>query len=356
MWGGSLVKERGFLNKMSKKYFAVLAAVLSLSLAACGESDSSSSAETTTTTAVTTTTAAPAEDSSVPDESSEESSEDTSDTETTTTTTVAESEPETTTTTSATTVTTTTTTTTTKKTSTTTTAKPQPTVKILASGNCGDKGDNVKWTFDENGTVTITGKGKMAEYYSALYAIEEAGIDLGTYNEKVKKAVVGNGVENIPTPTFHHLSKIEEISLPNTITEIGDYSFNYCGIQNIVIPNSVKTIGSNAFTASGLKKVTIPSSVKTIGFMAFCYTPLEEVILSEGIETIENAAFTACPRLKSVTIPASVKTIGDEAFGFTQVPREENNDGWDHNFIIKGKAGSAAEKYAKDNNLKFVAI
>jgi len=339
---------------MSKKYFAVLAAVLSLSLAACGESDSSSSAETTTTTAVTTTTAAPAEDSSVPDESSEESSEDTSDTETTTTTTVAESEPETTTTTSATTVTTTTTTTK-KTTTTTTTAKPQPTVKILASGNCGDKGDNVKWTFDENGTVTITGKGKMAEYYSALYAIKEAGIDLGTYNEKVKKAVVGNGVENIPTPTFHYLSKIEEISLPNTITEIGDYSFNYCGIQNIVIPNSVKTIGSNAFAASGLKKVTIPSSVKTIGFMAFCYTPLEEVILSEGIETIGEYAFTRCPNLKSVTIPASVKTIEEGAFAFVQWG-SDTEDGWDHNFIIKGKAGSAAEKYAKDNNLKFVAI
>lgn len=338
---------------MSKKYFAVLAAVLSLSLAACGESDSSSSAETTTTTAVTTTTAAPAEDSSVPDESSEESSEDTSDTETTTTTTVAESEPETTTTTSATTVTTTTTTTK-KTTTTTTTAKPQPTVKILASGNCGDKGDNVKWTFDENGTVTITGKGKVKDFMIAD-EIRKAGIDTGPNHEMIKKAVVGNGVETLSL-AFMGCTECKEISLPDTLTEIGMYAFEYCGVESLVIPKSVQKIDTWAFACCSVKKLTIPGTLKTVGSQSFAWCEnLEEVNLSEGIETIGFAAFTRCLKLKSVTIPASVKTIENEAFAFVQWG-SDTEDGWDHNFIIKGKAGSAAEKYAKDNNLKFVVI
>ena len=36
--------------------------------------------------------------------------------------------------------------------------------EIVDSGECGLKGDNVKWTLDADGLVTISGEGSMAYY------------------------------------------------------------------------------------------------------------------------------------------------------------------------------------------------
>jgi len=364
----------------SKKLTALFCAVtMTFALASCGDSDSSSSAETTTT-AVTTTTTAAAEESSVPDESKDESSEDAGDTETTTTTTASESEPETTTTTTsaATTTTTTTmtkkttTTTTTKKTSTTTTAKPQPTVKIIASGNCGDKGDNVKWTFDENGTLTIFGSGKTKDYHfqtdpSPFFS--DSNILHG-----VKKVVVTEGVTSIGRELLQCCDKLTSVTMADSINEIEIGAFAYCTaltdikisknvkvienvfigctkLTSVTIPNGVTRIGGAAFAwCPSLKSITIPNSVKEIGLGAFrSCDNLTSITIPDSVTSIDEIAFFCCPNLSSITIPNSVTSIGKKAVGY-------NSDDTTTDITIKGKAGSAAEKYAKDNNLKFVAI
>ena len=37
-------------------------------------------------------------------------------------------------------------------------------ITVVASGDCGDQGDNVKWTLDSAGTLTVTGTGDMKGY------------------------------------------------------------------------------------------------------------------------------------------------------------------------------------------------
>jgi len=63
--------------------------------------------------------------------------------------------------------------------------------------------------------------------------------------------------------------------------------------------------------------VTIPASVTTIGNSAFMNcSKLETVIFAGGsnLEIIDAFAFYGCNKLKSITLPASVTTIGPEAF------------------------------------------
>ena len=61
----------------------------------------------------------------------------------------------------------------------------------------------------------------------------------------------------------------KKITIPNSVTEIGNYAFSYCSsLTNITIPNSVTEIGECAFSGcSSLKNITIPNNVAKIFFL-----------------------------------------------------------------------------------------
>ena len=92
------------------------------------------------------------------------------------------------------------------------------------------------------------------------------------------------------------------ITIPNSVTSIGESAFSYCkGLTSVTIPNSVTSIGHRVFEGcSSLTSVTIPNSVTSI----------------------EQYAFVDCSSLTSVTIPNSVTTIWREAFA--KCPNLEN--------------------------------
>jgi len=105
--------------------------------------------------------------------------------------------------------------------------------------------------------------------------------------------------------------------IPNTVTSIGQFAFNYCsGLTSITIPNSVTAIGYLAFNScSGLTSVTIPQSVTSIGDNAFqSCIGLTSVNIQNGVSSIGSSAFYNCNSLSSITIPNSITSIGSSAF------------------------------------------
>ena len=88
------------------------------------------------------------------------------------------------------------------------------------------------------------------------------------------------------------------------------------GLASVTIPNSVTSIGDTAFSGcSGLASVNIPGSVTSIGACAFeeC-SGLTSVTIGNGVTSIGGMAFYGCSELTSVTIPDSVTSIGVWAF------------------------------------------
>ena len=67
---------------------------------------------------------------------------------------------------------------------------------------------------------------------------------------------------------------IENVTIPNSVTNIGNFAFYDNNLTSITIPNSVTNIGNFAFYDNNLTSITIPTSVTNIGNYAFGYNNL----------------------------------------------------------------------------------
>ena len=103
-----------------------------------------------------------------------------------------------------------------------------------------------------------------------------------------------------PLSYAHHLfmngKEIKDLVIPNSVTSIGDYAFNYCfGLTSIEIPNSVTSIGSSAFDGcSGLRSVTCEAtSVPSTNSSAFDNIPKSSATLYVPVSALEAYRTTA---------------------------------------------------------------
>ena len=166
---------------------------------------------------------------------------------------------------------------------------------VVDSGTCGGTLNNsqlMKWTLTSDGTLTISGEGNMF------------GAPWSQYKSKIKKVVIGEGVESISDNAFHYYENLRSVSLPSTLTSIGEAAFWACSsLQSITLPNNLTNIGLNAFRAChSLTQVLIPASVTSIDGSAFeCCTGLTDVVFEgNSLEFGSGATFYDCTSLKNV--------------------------------------------------------
>lgn len=247
-------------------------------------------------------------------------------------------------------------------------------VKIIDKGNCGadEGGENLKWTLDNNGVLTISGSGAMKDYTwdenvrldwyvnykkdirsvvldNRITHIGNYAFDKCTNIESVRytgytgnagvalpESVTTIGVHafsdtgvtgtlklpehltEIDSSAFYHCRKLNgELKLPDTVKEIGGFAFHSCGFTGkLELPASLENIGNDAFDfCSGLTgKLTFPSKMNEIDFSIFQGTGITEVVIPSSIKTVHDFAFESCMNLKKVYLPTKMPTIYNRAF------------------------------------------
>ena len=111
----------------------------------------------------------------------------------------------------------------------------------------------------------------------------------------LRSATLAEGSARVVPGLFSGCSKLSSVSVPGTVTSVGEYAFRGC---------------------SGLPaSLEVPPSVRELRDCAYegC-TSLESVTLPDRFERVGANAFRGCSSLASVMLPASVAYVGDGAF------------------------------------------
>ena len=247
-------------------------------------------------------------------------------------------------------------------------------VTTVDSGYCGadDGGENLRWTLDNNGVLTITGSGAMKDYpryenqrpdwylnhkdsirsvvldnkithigdyafdgCTSIKSVRYTGYT-GNAGVALPESVTTIGVHafsdtgvtgtlklpehltEIDSLAFYHCRKLNgELKLPDTVKEIGGFAFNRCGFTGkLKLPANLENIGNDAFeSCSGLTgKLTFPSKMNEIDFSIFHETGITEVVIPSSIKTVRDFAFDSCMNLKKVYLPTEIPKIYNRAF------------------------------------------
>ncbi|MBQ4283290.1 MAG: InlB B-repeat-containing protein [Lachnospira sp.] len=201
----------------------------------------------------------------------------------------------------------------------------------IASGTCGD---NLTWVLENDGTLKISGNGRINR--SPWY----------TYKESIKYVIIEYGVTYIGVEIFDSYKNLESVVIPNSVTEIDDYAFYACEkLTKIEIPDSVTVIGQAAFsTCVNLEEVSMPNHMTEMrGYAFYNCRSLKSIVIPDGIPWL-GATFEGCTNLETVKIPNSVISM-EKPFHLC------NNLS-----TVIGYSGSCAQTFAEENNITFVDL
>ena len=189
-----------------------------------------------------------------------------------------------------------------------------------AAASSGQCGDDIRWTLDASGTLTISGTGAMYNY-DYIGGSNPAPWCVDGLRSRVRTVVVKKGITELGYDVFAECSELQKVTLPSGLTRIGSCAFIDCySLPELTIPATVTTIESNAFTnCNSIKTLTLPGGLKEIGDAACSQMEsLSSVTLGKGITRLSPYMFNMCYALTSVTVPEGVTDIGSCAFRYCE--------------------------------------
>ena len=195
-------------------------------------------------------------------------------------------------------------------------------------------------------TVQLTGKKIYEVYDGEYYFYSGRAVDDQKYynwdeyyNLQIPGPVTVMGddydVTALGMGAFYNAYYLTSIELPNSITKIDDWAFEYCeGLSSIELPSSLTTIGEGAFyECTALQSIEIPDAVTKIGQGAFyyCYNMLSAT-LGRGLSEIAAGAFAYCNSLTIMNSYAAVAPTLKTMYVYLDENGEEVEDGEWHPF------------------------
>lgn len=178
--------------------------------------------------------------------------------------------------------------------------------------------------------ATVTEIGEEAFYgcksLKTVYFNADSCKDISYYTPfeectSLRSVIFGEGVTRIPGYMFADLNKLEQITLPNSLNEIGEEAFRKTGITELTIPESVTSIGYGAFMKCNKLTTLYYEAIDCAQFdysISDC-TSLTSVIFGNKVRTIPDYFLGGCNKITEVNLPSTINYIGHSAFASTGI-------------------------------------
>ncbi len=175
---------------------------------------------------------------------------------------------------------------------------------VLGYGTCGE---NLVWRFEENGTLTISGKGSMYDFSGITNG------DIEFYPEWIDQ-----GFE----------AAITTVMIENGVTSIGDNAFAFCNcVRSVVLGADIESVGEYAFYETYMKSIPYLPKLTNIkqGAFAGCYN-LQTISVGKNLQAIEAYAFGGCDRLSVFAYDGNQEEWSDVIIANEAALNSQGND------------------------------
>lgn len=145
------------------------------------------------------------------------------------------------------------------------------------------------------------------------------------YNTNITNVVIGDTVKRIPSYFFCKSDFIEDVILPDSVSEIGIEAFRFSTIESITLPENLIVIEERTFygTSVRIEGNVFPDGIRMIGKEAFAYChEIKEIYIPDSVVDVAEGAFEGCKKLAKVRMSPNVRLIGEKAFYNCQVLKE----------------------------------
>lgn len=220
-----------------------------------------------------------------------------------------------------------------------TTAPTEPDEVSRAPGYCGE---TITWALD-NGTLTITGTGKMDDF--------PEGAPWSEHKDEITRVVISGGITYVGAYAFKDFDALTDVEFGSDIYEIGTEAFWSCdGLTKISLPAAFRVFGESSFLAcSNLKEIHCqgkfpsfrqnclwdtyaiiyypagrPWNVDTIIQLEQAFHGRIEFLASDGTDPYQPVEETQTPETtEPETVPPTTQEPTQPATEPTQAPTEE---------------------------------
>ena len=181
----------------------------------------------------------------------------------------------------------------------------------LITGTCGD---DLTWSLDWFGKLTISGTGTMYNY-TVSYSESYPAPWYNEYNNDIKTVVVEEGVTSVGNYAFYQCGNLTEVTLADSVTTLGTATFNNCyALTSVKLSDSITAIPDYCFNYCGLTEIDWPANLTSIGSNAFSGCAFDDLVIPEGVTTIGQSAFRGCSSIGTLTLPTTLTELSNYAF------------------------------------------
>lgn len=146
--------------------------------------------------------------------------------------------------------------------------------------------------------------------------VSQQGYGIFQSCNNLASAVLEEGLTSIGSNIFSSCGNFASVTLPSTLTTLQNNAFWGTNLKEITLPDSVDQMGDNCFGyCRSLKKVTLGAGLTHLGNYMFsqCYA-LENVIFDDALTSIGSGIFQNCNILNTLVLPANLTSTNSDTF------------------------------------------